>query len=108
MKNINFALVKLIQFMVFVIFTFVVLAYFGAFVLLPLDAIALLVKLLSAIGLNGFIAAFIAIPAIGYLCFIIYKTPNLVQTVIDTGIDLVKTGKERVAAFNNIADTVKN
>ncbi|PPC89471.1 MAG: hypothetical protein CTY34_11340 [Methylobacter sp.] len=108
MKKINFALVKLIQFMVFVIFTFVVLAYFGAFVLLPLDAIALLVKLLSAIGLNGFIAAFIAIPAIGYLCFMVYKTPNLVQTVIDTGIDLVKTGKDKVAAFNTIADTVKN
>ncbi|MEI7994442.1 MAG: hypothetical protein WCH01_06015 [Methylococcaceae bacterium] len=107
MKKVNVALVRLLQFMVFVLFTFMVLAYFGAMVLLPLDAIALLIKLMGVIGLHGFIGALIAIPAVGYLCLMVYKTPGLCKMVVDTGIDLVKTGKLKVEAFNEIVDAVK-
>jgi hypothetical protein len=108
MKKLNLALVRLIQFVVFVVFTFVVIAYFGAMLLLPLDAVAALVKLMGFIGIHGFIGALIAIPAVGYLCMVIYKTPGLVQMIIDTGLDLVKTGKAKVDAFNEIAIAVKN
>lgn len=107
MKKVNVALVRLLQFMVFVLFTFMVIAYFGAFLLLPLDAIVLLTKLLGVVGLNGFIAALLAVPAVGYLCLNVYKMPGLCQMVIDTGVDLVKTGKARVEAFNDIVDAVK-
>lgn len=107
MKNVNVALVRLLQFVVFVLFTFMVLTYFGAMVLLPLDAIVLLIKLMSVIGLNGFIAAFIAIPVVGYLCLIVYKTPGLCKMIIDNGVDLVSTGKARVEAFNDIVNAVK-
>lgn len=107
MKKVNVALVRLLQFVVFVSFTFMVMAYFGAMVLLPLDAIVLLTKLMGVVGFNGFIAALIAAPAVGYLCLIVYKTPGLCQMVIDTGVDLVKTGKARVEAFNEIVNSVK-
>ena len=107
MKKVNVALVRLLQFMVFVLFTFMVITYFGAMVLLPLDAIALLIKLMGVIGLHGFIGALIAIPAVGYLCLMVYKTPGLCKMVVDTGIDLVKTGKLKVEAFNEIVETVK-
>ncbi|MCX7087175.1 MAG: hypothetical protein NTV00_03875 [Methylococcales bacterium] len=107
MKNINVALVRLLQFLIFALFTFMVLVYFGAIVLLPLDMIALLIKLLGVFGLNSFIGAFIAVPAVGYLGLVVYKTPELVKMLIDTGIDLVNTGKNRVEAFNKIAETVK-
>ncbi len=107
MKKVNVALVRVIQFIVFAVFTFVVMAYFGAMVLLPLDAIAILVKLLGAIGIHGFIGALVAIPAVGYLCLMIYKTPGLVNMIVDTGLDLVKTGKVKVDAFNAIVDEVK-
>ncbi len=108
MKKVNLALVRLIQFVVFAVFTFVVLAYFGAMLLLPLDAVAALVRLMGALGIHGFIGAMVAIPAVGYLCMIIYKTPGLVQMILDTGIDLVKTGKAKVDAFNQIAEEVKS
>lgn len=108
MKKVNVALVRLLQFVVFVLFTFMVIAYFGAMVLLPLDAIALLVKLLSAIGLHGFIGALLAIPAIGYLCLMVYKTPGLCAMVVEIGVDLVKTGKLRVDAFNQVVVDLKN
>ena len=107
MKKVNVALVRLLQFVVFVLFTFMVIAYFGAMVLLPLDAIALLIKLMGVVGLHGFIGALIAIPVVGYLCLIVYKTPGLCKMVVDTGVDLVKTGKLRVDAFNDIVDAVK-
>jgi hypothetical protein len=107
MKKINIALVRLLQFVVFVLFTFMVIAYFGAMVLLPLDAIALLIKLMGVIGLHGFIGALIAIPAVGYLCLMVYKTPGLCKMVVDTGVDLVITAKARVEAFNEIANAVK-
>ena len=107
MKKVNVALVRLLQIVVFVQFTFIVIVYFGAMVLLPLDAIALLIKLLGVLGLHGFIGALVAIPVVGYLCLIVYKTPGLCKMVIDTGVDLVKTGKARVEGFNEILEAVK-
>lgn len=102
MKKVNVALVRLLQFVVFVLFTFMVIVYFGAMVLLPLDLIALLVKSLSFIGLHGFIAALIAIPVVGYLCLSVYKIPGLCGMIVEIGVDLMKTGKARVEAFNAI------
>jgi hypothetical protein len=107
MKKLNYFLVKLLQFVVFAVFTFLFLTYVGAMVLLPLDAVAILVKLMGVAGINGFIGALIAIPAVGYLCMIVYKTPGLCKMIVDTGVDLVKTGKEKVDAFNPIAEAVK-
>ncbi|MGR9086855.1 MAG: hypothetical protein ACU841_07255 [Gammaproteobacteria bacterium] len=107
MKKINVALVRLLQFVVFVVFTFVVITYFGAFVLLPLDAVALLIKLMGFAGLHGFIGALIAVPVTGYLVMIVYKTPGLCKMIIDTGIELAKIGKARVEAFNDIVNAVK-
>ena len=107
MKKVNVALVRLLQFVVFVVFIFTVIVYFGALVLLPLDAIALLIKLMGVFAIHGFIGALIAVPVVGYLCFIIYKTPGLCKMMVDTGIDLVKVGKLRVEAFNEVADAIK-
>ncbi|SJM91854.1 conserved hypothetical protein [Crenothrix polyspora] len=107
MNKVNVAVVRLVQFVVFVVFTFIVMAYFGAIILLPLDAIALLIKLMGVVGLHGFIGALIAIPAVGYLVLMAYKTPGLGSIVIETGLDLVATGKAKIEAFNAIASNVK-
>ncbi len=101
-KKINIALVRLLQFVVFVLFTFMVTAYFGTLVLLPLDLISLLIKFFSLVGLHSFIVDLLAIPVVCYLCLVVYRTPGLCAMMVDTGIDLVKTGKARVEAFNGI------
>ncbi len=105
--KINVALVRLFQFVVFVLFTFMVMAYSFAMILLPLDAIVMLIKFLSLFGISPIIGAFVAIPVVGYLGMIVYKTPLLCQLIIETGTDLVNTGKARIEAFNKIIDTVK-
>ena len=46
MKNLSLAMVRLSQFVVFVLFTFMVLVYFGTLILLPLDVVVLISKLL--------------------------------------------------------------
>ncbi len=107
MKKINVALVRLIQFVVFVIFTFVVIVYFGAMVLIPLDALVMISKLLSVVGINTFIGVIIGLPIVAYLGKMVNDTPGLVGMVIETGMDLVKTGKDKVEAFNKIAESIK-
>jgi len=107
MNKVNVALVRLLQFVVFVIFTFMVLAYFGAMVLVPLDLVVLILKLLGVVGVGGLIGSAVAIPVVAYLGFMVYKTPGLVQVIVDTGLDLVNTGKQRVEAFNKIAESIK-
>ena len=107
MKKVNVALVRLLQFIVFVIFTLMVIVYFGALVLVPLDVLVMITKLMTAIGFNGFISVIIGVPIVGYLVLMVYKTPGLTQMLIDIGVDLVTTGKSRVEAFNKIAEAVK-
>jgi hypothetical protein len=107
MKNIDFILVKFIQFVVFVLFTFIVLTYFGILILLPLDLLALFVKLAGVFGINGFIAALVGGAAVGYLGLSVYKLPGLVKMLIDIGLELVQTGKAKVEAFNELATSVK-
>ncbi len=107
MKKVNIALVRLLQFVVFVLFTFMVLAYFGAIILVPLDAVVLISKLFGAIGLGTLFGAIVAIPVVAYLGMIVYKTPGLVQLVIEIGMDLITTGKQRIEAFNKIAEEIQ-
>jgi len=107
MKKINVALVRLFQFLVFVIFTFTILLYFSVMVLLPLDLVALLIKFLGLFGISSLIAALIAITVIGYLSFSAYKIPGLGKIIIDTGVDLMNTGKARIEAFNEIIEKIK-
>ncbi len=107
MNKVNVGLVRLLQFVVFAFFTFMVLTYFGALILLPLDAVVLLVKLMSALGLDGFIGAFIAVPIVGYLALSVYKMPGLASMLIEIGMDIVANGKARIEAFNELAEQAK-
>ncbi len=107
MKKINVALVRLVQFVVFVVFTFMVIVYFGAMVFIPLDALVMISKLLSVVGINTFVGAIIGLPIVGFLGKMVYETPGLVGIIMETGMDLVKTGKDKVEAFNKIAEAIK-
>jgi len=107
MNKVNIALVRLLQFVVFTLFTFMVLVYFGAMILVPLDLIVLIIKTLGIFGLGSLFATLIAVPIVVYLGMIVYKTPGLISIIIETGLDLVSTGKDRVEAFNKIIETIK-
>ena len=107
MKNLNVAVVRLLQFVVFALFTFIVLVYFGTMILLPLDIVVLITKALHVLGIGTLFGAILAVPVVAYLGKIVYSTPGLIQMVIENGIELVNVGKQRVEAFNKIAEAVK-
>ncbi|MDD4916067.1 MAG: hypothetical protein PHW13_13650 [Methylococcales bacterium] len=107
MKSLNVAVVRFLQFVVFVLFTFIVLVYFGALVLLPLDLVVLLTNFLATLGIGSLFGAIVAIPVVAFLGKIVYNTPGLIQMLIDNGLDLASTGKQRVNAFNKLAESAK-
>ena len=99
--KVDTALIRVFQFVTFVLFTFMVLAYYGAMLLLPLTLITQLIRLLSAIGLPGFIAGAAALSAAAYIGNRLYQMPTLYKSVIDTGTELVKFGYEKIMQFEN-------
>lgn len=107
MKNVNLILIRFLQFVVFTLFTFIVLLYFGTLILLPLDLVVLITQFLGTFGIGSLFGAIIAVPVVGYLGKIVYSTPGLIALIIDSGIDLATTGKQRVDAFNKFAEAVK-
>ncbi len=107
MKKVNIGLVRLLQFVVFAVFTSMVLVYFSVMILLPLAAVAILIKPFALFGLSTLLAAFIAIPIVAYLSMSVYKIPGLIEMLVEMGIDLVNTGKARVEGFNQILDSVR-
>lgn len=107
MQKLNIALVRFLQFTVFVLFTFIVLVYFGALLLLPLDVVALTVRALTAMGFNGFIAGLLGTAASGYLVMLVYKIPGLGALLFDIGLELVNIARVRIEAFNPLVAQVK-
>lgn len=107
MKNLNVALVRLLQFVVFVLFTFIVLVYFGTMILLPLDIVVLISKFLGLLGIGTLFGTIVAVPVVAYLGKIVYGTPGLIAMIVENGIDLANIGKQRVEAFNKFAEAAK-
>lgn len=107
MKNVNVVMVRLLQFVVFALFTFIVLLYFGTMILLPLDIVVLITKFLHVLGIGTLFGAIVAVPVVAYLGKVVYGIPGLIQMIVENGIDLANTGKQKVEAFNKIAEAVK-
>jgi len=107
MKKINVALVRLIQFAIFVFFTFLVISYSAFMVMIPLAVINVISDVLGLIGINTLIGAFLGAPAAAYLCKVVYDTPALSAIIVDTGVEFVKAGKAKVDAFNKVAESIK-
>ena len=76
-------------------------------ILLPLDAIVMLIKLLSIFGLGGMIGAILAIPVVGYLGMQVYKNAALCTLLIEIGMNLVQAGKAHIESFNKLIETAK-
>ena len=100
-------LIKLVQFVVFAAFTFAILVYGSALLLLPLGAVDMLIDIMGMAGLkNHLIGAGIAIPVVAYVVREAFNTPGLVKLMVEGGIDLLCTAKTRVEAFNELVEEV--
>jgi len=84
-----------------------VISYFAIMIMIPLDALVMISDLLGLVGINTFVGALLGLPVVGYLCKVAYEIPALRAVIVDTGLELVKTGKSKIDSFNDIAASVK-
>jgi len=107
MKMIEYSLVRLLQLLVLVFFTFVVLLWFGVALLLPLT---LWFNLTSFFGIVFWplIAMLLALAVVGAIGFYMSKIPKLVETLFGLGVDLAKLGYNCIKRLGEIAASVHN
>ncbi|MGH8476429.1 MAG: hypothetical protein ACRERV_03865 [Methylococcales bacterium] len=103
---VSIVLVRLLQLVVFLIFTAIVLIYFGTLILLPLDALTQISSLLAWLGLPGVLAVVLALPIVGILAYVVYKIPRLLTLLLETGFELAIIGQSRVCEFNDIVASI--
>lgn len=100
MKQIDVVLVKVLQFFVLVLFTFMVLSYFGVLLMLPLAILVHLIQILTFTGLPGAISLLLALPIVAYLGYKVYRIPGMVELLASIGFELVAIGHTRVKEFD--------
>ena len=107
MKTIDIALVRFLQFLVLLFFTFVVFLWYGCASLIPL---ALWVNLTDffAAAFGPVISMVLALIMIGAFGFYLSKIPKLIETFLATGVDLIKLGNTSIRRMGEIALAVKN
>jgi hypothetical protein len=107
MNRVDFALVRVLQFCVFALFTFMVLVYFGTLLLLPLSLLVQLIRIFDFVGMPGVVSTLIALPVVAYVGYLISKIPGLSRMMADIGVELVTFGQTRVKGFDSILSTLE-
>ena len=107
MKTIDYAFVRLIQFLVLLFFTFTVLLWYGLTLLLPLTLWYHLTNFFSAI-FWPFLAMILALLVIGAVGYYLSNIPKLLETFLAMGMDIVKLGYNSVKRVGEIAVTLRS
>lgn len=105
--KLNLILAKVFQFVIFVLFTFMALVYFGALLIVPLGVMAQPIKFFSAIGLPTVLSVIIGISILGYLGLAVSRMPELYKLVINIGVDLVSFGHAQIIRFDPLIEVAK-
>ncbi|VAW84449.1 hypothetical protein MNBD_GAMMA16-2040 [hydrothermal vent metagenome] len=108
MQTVEIILARLIQLVVCLFFTSIIMTYIGGIVMIPLAALYAIISFLDqGIGFNGIVATIIAVPAVGWLGLTVYRIPNLVDKLVDSGLQLIKLAAQNYRKFDNIASNLK-
>lgn len=105
MKTVDYAFVRLIQFLVLLFFTFMVLVWYGVALLIPLTLWYNLTNFFSTI-FWPVIAMILALLVIGSLSLYLSKIPKLLETFLAMGMDIVKLGYHSVKRMSKIASAI--
>ncbi len=103
MKWLNLGLIRLFEFITLLLYSFFVLTYFGAFLLIPLDILTLLINGGTAMGLPSLLSIPVAGAVTGYLCYLLYKMPGLIPTIVNGGLELTNAGHLQLRHLEEIA-----
>lgn len=98
----NTILTKVFKFIIFVLFTFMTLVYFGVLLLLPLDIMYQVIRLAQGLGLPTVVSVGIGIAALAYVGHAIWKMPALYGLILDIGKQIVSFGHAQIQRFDNL------
>lgn len=106
MKWLNLAIIRLFEFITLLLYSFFVLTYFGAFLLLPLDVLSLLIQGAGLIGLPAMVSVPVAMAAVGFLGYQVYRLPKAYQAIVNGGIELANAGRNQIGYLEEAVDAI--
>lgn len=107
MKTLDMALVRLLQLLVLLFFTFAVLLWYGCALLIPLALWMNLTEFFSTLT-NPMIATTMSLAIITILTLYLSKIPKLLETFLATGIDLIKLGHGSIHRLSKVARAIRH
>ncbi len=107
MKTLDIVLARFLQFLVMLFFTFAVFLWYGVAALAPLAIWISLISFFTPVfgGIFSMLLGLAIVSAVGYH---LYKIPKLLNTFIETGVDLCKLGYVSVKRMGEIGAAVEN
>lgn len=107
MKTVDITLVRILQFLVLLFFTFVVFLWYGCASLIPLALWLNLTEFFSPV-FGPIFATLLSAIMIAALGVYLSKIPKLIETFLATGVDLIKLGNTSIRRLGDIAVSLKN
>jgi hypothetical protein len=106
MKTLNMTLVRLLQLLVLLFFTFAVFLWYGCALLIPLTLWMNLTEFFSTL-INPMVAATMSLAIISLLTLYLSRIPKLLETFLATGIDLIKLGHSNIQRLSDVARAIR-
>lgn len=103
MKKIDTAIIRIVQFLLLMFFTFAVFLYYGAALMI---ALSLWTNLTAVFGFifGAFLSAILGFAALVGICYYIVKMPRLGETYLAVGMELVKLGYSSVTRIGELVE----
>jgi hypothetical protein len=95
----NLILARLFQFIVFVLFTFMALVYFGALLMVALAILWYSVRVFSLVGPPA-VAVAVGLAVFGYVGWLLSRMPALYLLIFDIGKELAAFGHAQIKRFD--------
>ncbi len=101
MKKIDIAIVRAIQFLLLMFFTFAVFLYYGAALMIALSLWSNLSALFGYV-FGAFLSAILGFAALLGICYYLAKMPRLGETYLAVGMELVKLAHSSITRFGRL------
>ncbi len=106
--NIDLILIRFFQFILFAVFVFIVMVYFGTLLLVPLDLLYQVQRVLVFIGIPAVLSVLLTLGIITYAGYNLWKKPEIWRYLLDTGMTLFNFSMEQVKGMEKMAIAAKN
>jgi hypothetical protein len=105
--KLNFLLAKVLQFVTFVFFIVMVLAYFGILLMLALAVLWYVTRILSLVGLPAVLAVAAGVGALAYVGMAVYRMPDLYRLMWEMGLELISLGQDWIKRFEPLIEAAR-